>query len=118
MLIHFEMYATTFRIMKKSHFSAYDHKVSLVSFRMRLFSREGQSAGRNQLHAYNVLLLRASARQCEGVRMVFRTFISRRRKSAPGVAPRIVVVVVLLVVLLIIERAFEDCARSREISNS
>lgn len=61
MLIHIEMYASLFATMKKSHSSARDRKVSLVSFRMRLFSREGQSAGRNQLHAYNVLLLRASA---------------------------------------------------------
>lgn len=47
--------------MKKSHSLAHDRKVSLVSSRMRLFSREEQSAGHNQLHAYNVLLLRASA---------------------------------------------------------
>lgn len=45
----------------------------------------------------------------EGVRTVFRTFISRRRKSAPGVAPRILV----LLVVLVIERALEGRALSR-----
>lgn len=32
-------------------------------------------------------------RRCEGVRTIFRAFISRRRKSASGVAPRILVVI-------------------------
>lgn len=77
----FEITYALFIIMKKCHFLAYDHKVSLLFVLQR-----GGAISSGTINFTLITFYDYEPRSCEGARTIFRTFISRKRKSTPSVA--------------------------------